>query len=174
MTLNPRVVMLDLMKHNKTILAYLAGVLDGDGSFCIHLKRQRICKPTRPDKITSFTAKIQIKQVQPEAIELIHETFGGIIPRMVKPSAKNGKPLWFWEISGSRAAEVSNLLIPYLRLKKRQAEILIELCCLIDETGVGEGREEGRCFLEGVGEGEGEGERMGVGLCVFARKEMLP
>lgn len=110
---------------NKFELAYLAGVMDSDG--CFTMKRNtysvRILKDS---KSPSYNERVCIKQTAPEAIDLIHQLFGGY-KSIQKPNVKNGKPLYSLEIRHQKAHEFIKAVYPYLRIKKRQAEILLEL-----------------------------------------------
>ncbi len=106
-----------------TTLAYLAGIMDADGCFAMYRY------PRRNQGRSGIYTFVSIKQTQPEAVTLLSETFGGKV-RLVKASAKGGKPLFFWRLDSQKAALVALTLLPYLRLKKRQAEIV---CAMQEE-----------------------------------------
>lgn len=103
------------------VLAYLAGLLDADGAFCIHLTKGA------SGELTIFSPLIQLKQVQREGADLLFATFGGPKVTIKKASAENGKPLFYWRLQGPQAVEAARRLLPFLRLKQRQAELLIAL-----------------------------------------------
>ena len=110
---------------NETTKAYLAGILDADGYFTI--KRSTYHMRVRGDSsVPVFSEKVGMKQVVPIAIDLLHEYFGGY-KRIEKPSAKNGKPLHAWSVTDKKACNLVRTLLPYLRIKRKQAELLIEL-----------------------------------------------
>lgn len=110
---------------NETTKAYLAGILDADGYFTI--KRSTYHQRVRSDATNPvFSERIGIKQVTPDALNLLQECFGGSV-RIEKPSAKRGKPLYSWIVSDKIAATVAKTLLPYLRIKKRQAQLLLDL-----------------------------------------------
>jgi hypothetical protein len=111
-------------------LAYLAGILDADGSFSIHCQFPRGARKARGNP--TLLPMIQIKQVQLEAIALLAEIFGGSI-RQVRASSKNGKSLFYWRVESQNAVVVTKALLPFMRLKKRQAELLVELQAEIDK-----------------------------------------
>ena len=110
---------------NKIDLAYLAGVLDSDGYFTIKRSTygMRVVKdcwnPT-------FSEMIGLKQTCPIVVDLIHENFGGY-RHVEKPSAKNGQPLHVVQLGNKKAALLAKAVLPYLRIKRRQAELLLEL-----------------------------------------------
>ena len=110
---------------NETTKAYLAGCLDSDGYFTIkrstyHLRVRR--DATQP----VYSEKIGLKQVTEYVPRLLHESFGGYY-RIEKPSTKNGKPLHSWTVTDRKAIECVTALLPYLHVKREQAELLVEL-----------------------------------------------
>ena len=107
---------------DKLLLAYCAGVIDSDG--CITIKKRRKKVPGKPDG-ASYAPAIFVRQVERQAVELLHSLFGGNI-RVHPPSTIGGRPLIQWEAVHTKAHAVAMALMPYLRIKKRQAEILCE------------------------------------------------
>jgi hypothetical protein len=78
----------------RTVLAYLAGVLDSDGT--IGIKRNTYSMRVVKDSIApTYSERIHIRQVERPALELFAATFGGNIG-VNDPSAKNGRPLFRW------------------------------------------------------------------------------
>lgn len=109
-----------------TVLAYLAGAMDSDGSFGIKKStyRQRVRKDAGN---ATYSERLMLKQVTPEIPHLLKECFGGRLV-LEKPSCEGtGKPLWSWQCTDKLAAEACRQLMPYIRVKKRQSEILLEL-----------------------------------------------
>jgi len=123
---------------NKVELAYLAGVMDSDGYFTIKKSTYQV-RVTKDSKNPVYFEKCGIKQVQPEAVSLIHQNFGGYY-RIEKPSSKNGKPLHSISLSNLKAHVFIKAICPYLRIKKKQAKILLDLRKSLKEgkKGVGE------------------------------------
>lgn len=112
------------------ILAYCAGVIDSDGS--IGIRRSTYAKRVRGDAHNAiYSARVCAKQVTPEAISLLKETFGGAL-MLQGPSVTRGKPLHYWEIHSRQAATALRLLLPHLRIKRRQAENCLALYDLMD------------------------------------------
>ncbi len=110
------------------ILAYLAGVMDSDGYFGI--KRDTYHLRVRKDaRVPLFHERLGIKQVSSEAILLLKNCFGGSISHP-KPSSDNGKPLYGWAALDKKGAEATEALLPYLRIKRRQAECVLKLRAL--------------------------------------------
>lgn len=107
----------------QTVLAYLAGIIDGEG--CI-----RIAKLSGKH-YSPYAPCVNCGMTNPAAIELLHATFGGSI-RWAWPSGKNAspcKPLRYWYLNGTESvARALRLLYPHLRVKKAQATLLLDFC----------------------------------------------
>ena len=109
----------------ETTKAYLAGILDADGYFTI--KRSTYHMRVRGDASQPvFSEKAGMKQVVPIAVDMLHEYFGGY-KRIEKSSAKNGQPLHAWSVTDKKACHLVRTLLPYLKIKRKQAELLLEL-----------------------------------------------
>jgi hypothetical protein len=113
------IIMEEIMK------AYLAGCLDSDGYFTI--KRSTYHMRVRGDAGNPvFSEKVGLKQVKCDIVDLLWQHFGGY-RRIEKPSAKNGQPLFAWQVTDRQAISCVQTLLPYLRIKKEQAAILLQL-----------------------------------------------
>lgn len=112
------------------VLAYSAGVIDSDGS--IGIRRSTYAKRVRGDAHNPiYSARVCAKQVEPDAVTLMKHTFGGTL-MLQGPSVTRGKPLHYWEIHSRQAAVMLRLLLPHLRIKRRQAENCLALYALMD------------------------------------------
>ena len=107
------------------ILSYLAGCLDCDGWFTIKRSTYAM-RVTKDAGQPVYSERIGLKQVTPEVVDLLHEYFGGY-RRIEKPSAKNGKPLYAWSVSDRNAIICAEAVLPYLKVKAKQAHLLVEL-----------------------------------------------
>jgi len=103
------------------VVAYLAGIIDADG--CIRISRY---KPYRDRATPGYHARAHVRMVEREAIDLLSETFGGHVWRQ-KPSLPRARPLYVWDISDAAAQRALEALLPYLRVKHRQAENALAL-----------------------------------------------
>ncbi len=105
--------------------AYCAGVIDSDGTIGVKrstYKQRRVGDCSQP----TFSERVCVKQVEPQAVDLLHQLFGGY--RFVAdPHAKRGRPLLGWEVTDMRAAACLRALLPYLRIKRAQAENCLAL-----------------------------------------------
>jgi excisionase family DNA binding protein len=98
-------------------LAYAAGVIDSDGYIGV---RYQV-------KVNHYSARMMVKQVQPQAVDLLYEMFGGwrsVLP----PGTEHSRPLLTWEAHHANAGRACEALLPYLRIKRAQAENAIEVC----------------------------------------------
>ena len=102
-------------------LAYLAGIMDSDGNFRILKKRgQRMRWPY-------YQIIIRCAQVKPSpAIELLARTFGGSIATK-RERRQNHRDLDSWSLHDKAAFVAITELLPHLRVKSRDAWILLEL-----------------------------------------------
>lgn len=107
------------------LLAYLAGAMDSDGYFSIKKSTYHI-RVVKDSINPSYSEKIGLKQVTREVPELLKKTFGGSL-RLEKKSTKNGKPLFSWTATDINASEACRLLLPFLLIKIRQANLILEL-----------------------------------------------
>jgi len=106
------------------ILAYLAGAVDSDGS--IGIRKSTYATRHNTAWNPTYAARISLHQVTPQIPELLKETFDGSITK-TKPSTENGKPLLAWNLEHKKAVVAAQSLLPFLRVKRRQAQIILEL-----------------------------------------------
>lgn len=101
--------------------AYMAGIIDGEGSLTIitHDSNRR----TRPN----FTPRIAVGMIEKEIIEMLRNEFGGAL-HIDKDCSRNF-PFYKWTINTGRAVNLClNKIQKYLIVKKRQAGVLRKLC----------------------------------------------
>lgn len=102
-------------------LSYIAGIIDGEG--CIS-----ICStnPSKETQTPSHWCLINVTNTDYRLISYLQSYFkaGSISTRKSKG---NRKEAYSWVVNGSNAMRVAEELLPYLLLKKEQAELLIEL-----------------------------------------------
>jgi hypothetical protein len=113
----------DNQNTERETLIYLAGLLDADGYFSIGVS-DSIMNHGRPNP--QWFESAGLKQVTPLGPRLLHETFGGWHGNE-KPSAPGGKPLFTWRVTHITAGRCIERLLPFLRIKQRQAEIVLQL-----------------------------------------------
>lgn len=103
--------------QNVVDLAWLAGIIDGEGSIFI-------MKQTRKDRERAFNYILRLSVQSADrimAFECMKLTGEGAT--MDAPTAKeNQSNTYKWQVSGRKAANILRDLIPFMRVKKDQAE----------------------------------------------------
>jgi hypothetical protein len=102
-------------------LIYLAGFIDGEGTITA-LRQTRVQTGNE-----SMSFRVMLANSHEPVMRWIYETFGGGLsnPRSVR-SVKH-KPVMTWYIGAYEALALCHRLLPYLKVKRRQAEIIIAL-----------------------------------------------
>ena len=112
-----RIKLNDLTRLRKTELAYVAGIIDGEG--CISLNKNRQ---------TGYMAlHLSVANTDELLADYLHSLFGG--HRYVNRRSKRGpkhKNVWYWSLYAENAVTILKLILPYLKLKRPQVELAIE------------------------------------------------
>src|ERR1051326_5573144 len=112
-----------VMNTRAILLAYAAGVIDSDGSITIASDTWRVrvkgCSQT-------YSENVSIGQCDSQALDLLVELFGGKL-RVEKPRTEGRRAMFYWSATDKRAVKALTELLPYLRIKRRQAEIVLRL-----------------------------------------------
>ena len=115
-----------MTSETKNLLnSYLAGVMDSDGSFSI-------CKRKRKGNKFFYRTVAQLTWKNTEKSkeifdELLREYGGKYHIIKSRGFSKKGTTFLKYNLEGDSLVYLLQSIIPYLRLKKRQAEIVIEL-----------------------------------------------
>jgi hypothetical protein len=99
-------------------LAYLAGVVDSDGTITIH----RSARGGRE----YFAARIGIAGTRREPHDLASSIWGGKVGRY-EPKDSRHRVYYQWSRTGDPAVEPICSILPYLRVKRDQAMLALEL-----------------------------------------------
>ena len=117
---------------NKTIrgkltdqeLAYIAGIIDGEGHLGISkntTKRQR-------QKSPKYQSEVCVINTDKRLMDWMEQRVGGLVNARTSKSSLN--PKWKisyrWRIQEGRHQDFLRSILPYLVIKKRQAELIIE------------------------------------------------
>ena len=99
-------------------LAYLAGLFDGEG--CIHINKW----PNSLKNGHQYGLLVQIKMCDGRLLKDLHEKYGGNL-NLAKRSLenKNHSDILIWRLECRKAMAFLVQLLPYLRLKRIQAEV---------------------------------------------------
>jgi hypothetical protein len=114
----------------ETLYAYLAGAIDIDGRIIIE-RVQGHRRRSDGRQVSYYKATIRLSDSSPMLPDLLQATFPA---RRLQYEAKNRKQAeWHtWEAVNQSAHEPVVRLLPYLRLKHRQAELALTLITLIE------------------------------------------
>lgn len=96
-------------------LAYFAGFIDGEGSFGLTPRKG---KPT-------FQDRLEITQVNKEILEYLASIFGGHI-YLLSRQTKTRRVAYRLLIMGDTLKNLLPAIIPFLKLKKLQAEMILK------------------------------------------------
>ena len=121
----------------ETLYAYLAGAIDIDGRIVI--ARRFGHRHTDGRKVPYYGATISLSNSSPVVPDLLQATFPA---RRLQYEAKNRtQTAWhMWEAVNHSAHEPMVRLLPYLRVKRRQAELALTLINLIERERAGSAR----------------------------------
>lgn len=115
------------MPYKETDLSYIAGIMDSDGYIGI-VKQSEI---RRKKNVTRcFRPVVTVTQAQSQAIAFLKETFGGHCGISKQSKNSHGwRELYRWNICNRKDVKAFlEAILPYLRIKKEQAEMVIEYC----------------------------------------------
>ena len=118
---------------NDNTLAYLAGIVDGEGSIMIRKSVYRLNNPKYNDCVNpSYSPRITIKNTCEAPLKLMQKTLGGSYYKdkkiyQSKNSFHINKVLFCYGAEHRIAYNIINVLLPFLLIKKQQAKKLIQL-----------------------------------------------
>ena len=103
----------------RTDLAYVAGIIDGEG--CIDITARN-----RPGhRYTDMALRVTVVSTDLWLCQMLRFGFGGNVnQRLVRETSR--LPQWDWRIERGKARDFLTLILPYLHLKKPQAELGIQ------------------------------------------------
>jgi len=93
----------------KTDLAYVAGIIDGEGSI-------NLCK-----HMNNIVLHVSVSNTNEWLLQWLKFGFGGSFYPADATDLRN--QCWQWALSGKKAVEFLRLVYPYLQLKKPQADL---------------------------------------------------
>ena len=106
--------------RKEAVLAYTAGIIDGEGS--IHLTKGRNRKLKQGYCISLV---ISVGNTNEWLVQWLKMQFGGQVYYKDCQNPK-WKPCWTWIIANKQAGEFLELILPYLQIKRPQAEIALD------------------------------------------------
>lgn len=106
-------------------LAYAAGILDGEGSVGWY-------KPT--SSRATYRVRVSVGMTDVEGPAHMMQTLGGSLYEQGRKTG-TGKTVYVWQLTCHKAADGLEKLLPYLKVKKRKAELAIELARRMQTPG---------------------------------------
>lgn len=107
-----------------TQLAYLAGIVDGEGCFYFGKVKQG-----RYGNGTQWHCKLAVTSTDQTLTEWLNDLFGGTKEQRYRYTSKRAfeRPIYRWDASGLMLDYICPLILPFLIIKKRQCETFIEI-----------------------------------------------
>ena len=102
-------------------LAYVAGIIDGEGSICITKESKLHDRRATP----KYFLSVSVGNSNEWLIYWLCNTFGGSFCFRGRLGFSN-LDIWVWQITQAGACQFLKLILPYLRLKHPQAELAID------------------------------------------------
>lgn len=116
--------------------AYIAGLIDGEGSFGVWIYVSRQSK--RPEGSHYLRRYVTVSNTHEPTIRWLHGECGGHVVRIKRHDPRH-KPGWQLYVHDKQAVVLALRVLPYLRIKRRQAEIIVEISQLKRVFGGGGG-----------------------------------
>jgi hypothetical protein len=105
-------------------VAYYAGIMDSDGHIGVNHVNKKLKRP-------GVAAVISITNRHRGILEEVQSSYGGGVHKRCSPSInKNWTQTYNWYCKGSTALEFLKAIYPHLRIKRRQAELAMEVLSL--------------------------------------------
>lgn len=122
---------IDLINKDPIDLAYLAGFVDGEGTIGLYSNGW---KKNRKNPSRGFRCVFQIVNTNKDIIEWIKNFLGTSFitkrdPRDGKEHLIKNRERYILTLSSvQNVGEICRVILPYLKIKKRQAELMVEYC----------------------------------------------
>ena len=114
--------------HISAYFGYMAGIIDGEGTV-------RIAKSIPKNGRVHYSPNVQVSMVDKEPLQLFAVLYGGNIT-LQKPAKEGYQPVYNWQASNKdRAEKLLTDVRPYLLIKKRQADLLLEFISVFPRYG---------------------------------------
>lgn len=110
--------------YKDTEIAYLAGIIDGEGSLTIGNY-----SANKKTGVLHYQTVLNINNTDKDLIDWIFATFGGnICHYSAKQTPKNSrKEVWRYIATGDRLTHICELILPYVICKRKQVEIMLKM-----------------------------------------------
>ncbi len=111
--------------HNPLQLAYLAGIVDGEG--CFHACKLKN-KPGDGYKNGHYRCVLKVSNTDIRLFHWLQETFSGTCSAAFKETRDKlfKRDCYEWVVTGHRLLDLCRQILPYLIIKKRHCELIIK------------------------------------------------
>ena len=106
---------------DQTDLAYAAGIIDGEGSIVVGRHPSKSCR-----RGFSFDLSVQVLMTDWEVPSWLHLNFGGCFFEQPPRKGMKRRRLYGWRLYSINAQHFLELALPYLKIKRLQAELATE------------------------------------------------
>jgi len=96
--------------------AYIAGIVDGEGSLTIHKQRTGGM---------GYVVKLDVGNTCKEVIDYLQELFPGTVGEYYKDPSIRRKTHWIWRIHARKIRELLPQILPYMIIKRDLAKIFM-------------------------------------------------
>lgn len=100
-------------------LAYIAGLVDGEGTVTVSRRHKD------PARTREWRAKTEVTNTNIEILQWLMDETGIGSVHVSRPTHPNHKPKGRWMLHGTGAAEFLGAILPWLRIKKPHAELVL-------------------------------------------------
>jgi len=111
--------------HDPLKLAYLAGIIDGEG--CFHACKLKN-KPGDGYKNGHYRCVLKVANTDKKLFDWLQETFRGTCSAAFKETRDktHRRDCYEWVVTGHRLLDICRQVLPYLVIKKRHCELVIK------------------------------------------------
>lgn len=96
-------------------ISYFAGLVDGEGCIRLH--------PSNKGKYRKYYPRLQVSNTYKPLLDMLVSQYGGAIHGPKRSPIRDcpTKDCWDWRITGDKARQLLNDLLPFLIIKKQKA-----------------------------------------------------
>lgn len=107
-------------------LAYLAGIIDGEGTFYIGSKRRTI------NGFIHYSSRVYVVNTNLEIINWLVDNFGGL--KYIRKATNKFRQRYEWILDRTKISSVVTAIFPYLIIKKKHAEVMLSFRKSFDDN----------------------------------------
>ena len=109
---------------SKITAAYIAGIIDGEGTIGLYLGHRGEINSPHGRRTPTYSLRIRVRMCDKTIIDWLLSSIGGRY--YSKEGNDRHRDIHDWSIVGVDAIQFLKYIYPYLRVKKRQADVALE------------------------------------------------